>query len=402
MKITNIRLRQLENILEYPKYQFEGVGVSPTDIHSSFKGPKGLTIGLMPVPLGDGRYRITHTFVQIDTDEGVSGLAGPVSNPAPPFYIDTQIKPLLLGQDPLATEYLWDIMYRTAVDGRKGENMHAAGYVDIALWDLKAKWLAQPLHRLLGGPVQEKIPAYANTFGYSLEPEKVRERVKDLKEEGYTASKWYPRQGPADGPEGIKKIVELIKTIREASGPDMKIMIDVWNSWDLPYTLKVSEHVSQYDVSWIEEPLMPDYVKSYSKLTALSPVLISGGEHEYTRWGFKTLLDMEAMNIYQPDPAWCGGISETMKICAIASAYDAKIVFHGSLTQVTVHMSCAYPSSLIGLIEYLVIISEATQFFLKNPLRPVKGFFRPPDVPGAGMDLDESKIKSEREITFRK
>jgi L-rhamnonate dehydratase len=402
MKITNIRLRQFENILEHPEYQFEGKGVSPTGIYPRFKGPKGLTISLVPVPLGDGRYRITHTFVQIDTDEGVSGLAGPISNPAPPFYIDTQIKPLLLGQDPLATEYLWDIMYRTAVDGRKGENMHAVGYVDIALWDIKSKWLAQPLYRLLGGPVQQKIPAYANMFGYSLEPGKVRERITDLKEKGYTASKWYPIQGPADGPEGVKKVVELMKTIREASGPDMEIMIDVWNSWDLPYTLQIAKHASQYDVSWIEEPLMPDLLKSYSKLTALSPVPISGGEHEYTRWGFKALLDMEAMNIYQPDIAWCGGISEAMKICAIASAYDARVVFHGSLTQVTVHMSCACSPMLTGFVEYLVIISEATQFFLKNPLRPVGGVLTPPAVPGAGMDLDENKIESEREITFRK
>lgn len=402
MKITNIKLRQLEGIIQHPGPLFEERVAGPANIHSRFRGPKGLTIDIIPTPLSNGRYRIMHTFVQIDTDEGVSGVAGPISDPAPPFYIDTQIKPLLIGEDPLVTEYLWDIMYRTAVAGRKGENMHALSYVDIALWDIKAKWLGQPLHRLLGGPVQDRICAYASTAGYSLEPAKVRERIKGLKEKGFTATKWFMRQGPADGPESIKKIVELVETLREASGPGMKLMIDAWNSWDVPYTLKVAELIRGYDVSWIEEPVMPDLIESYAKLTAMSPVPIAGGEHEYTRWGFKALMDMEAMNIYQPDPAWSGGVSETLKICALASAYDVKVALHNSLPPVAVHLSFAFNSALVSLIEYLVIVNEASQFFFKNPLYPVDGFFTPSDIPGAGMDLDESKIESEREITFRK
>ena len=400
MKIVNIKIRQIESVIENTETLFEeSLVVSPTDIYRSFRRSKG-RIGVVPYSIGNGLYRITHNFLQVDTDEGVSGVAGPISNLAPTFYLLTQLKPILLDQDPLATEYLWEIMYRTAVDGRKGENMHAISYADIALWDIKAKWLGQPLYRLLGGPVQRTIPAYANTAGYSHEADKVRERVRYLKEAGYKATKWYAQYGPAHGDKGIQKTVDLVRTIRETAGPDMKIMLDVWNSWDVPYTLKLAQRLKEYDIFWIEEPGMPDLVDSYAKLTSLSSVPIAGGEHEYTRWGFKTLLDRQAMHVYQPDPAWCGGISETMKICALVSAYDAKMALHCSLTSVGVHMSCACSPAFISLVEYLMIVSEVSQYFLKNPLRAVDGYFTPPETTGAGIDLDESKIETEREVSF--
>ena len=263
-----------------------------------------------------------------------------------------------------------------------------------------SSYVGQPLYGLLGGPVQRRIPAYANTAGYSHEPDKVRERVRDLKEAGYRATKWYAQYGPAHGDEGIRKTVDLVRTIRETAGSDMKIMLDIWNSWDVPYTLKLAECLKEYDVFWIEEPVIPDLIDSYVKLTTLSSVPITGGEHEYTRWGFKALLDRQAMHVYQPDPAWCGGISETMKICALASAYDVKVALHCSLTSVGVHMSCACSPALISLVEYLMIISEVSQFFLKNPVRAVDGYFTPPETTGTGLDLDEGKIETERELNF--
>lgn len=180
----------------------------------------------------------------------------------------------------------------------------------------------------------------------------------------------------------------------------MKIMLDAWNSWDIPYTLKMVERLKEYDILWIEEPVMPDLVESYARLTSLSPIFIAGGEHEYTRWGFKALLDRNAMHIYQPDPAWCGGISEIMKICSLLSAYDAKAVLHSSLTSVGVHVSSSYAPALISLVEYLMIVSEVSQYFLQKPIKPVYGYFMPAEIDGAGMDLDANKIEIERNISF--
>ena len=400
MKITKVRLRKLEGIMNYPGTFFEERRRNPTDIYPEFKAQPAATVSGASL-IEDGRYRVVRTFVQIDTDEGVSGLAGPFSGNAPSFYIDTQIKPLLIGQDPLAIERLWDQMYRNAVHGRKGDNMIAISHIDIALWDIKGKWLGQPVYRLLGGPVQDKIPAYVSASGCSLEPAKVRERVKQFREQGYIGTKWFVRQGPTDGPEGIHQNIELVRAIRESAGPDMEIMLDAWNSWDVPYTLKMAELLEEYRLYWIEEPVMPDLSRSYARLREKCPVAIAGGEHEYTRWGAKMLMDMGAMDIYELDPVWAGGISEMLKVCALASAYDVKVILHGSLVPVNAQISFAQNAALTPMMEYLIVRNEASQLFFKNPLKPVNGFFTPPTAPGCGLELDENKIESESEVSFK-
>jgi len=353
-----------------------------------------------PVLIKEGVYKVRSRFLQIDTDEGVSGLAGPMFFQSAGYYIDSQLKPLLIGQDPMAIEYLWDRMYRSAIHGRKGEHMAAISYVDVALWDIKGKWLEQPVYKLLGGPVQDKIPAYASCLCCSIEPEKVKERVRDLAREGYTGCKWFVREGPQDGPEGERKNVELVSAIREAGGPDMNIMIDAWNSWDVPYTMKMADMLGEYNPYWFEEPVMPDMVESSARLRSLCPVPIAGAEHEYTRWGAKILMDMGALDIYQFDATWAGGISELMKICTLASAYDVPVVPHGVSVQATLQVSFAQNTVLVPMMEYLIVEQERLQHFLKDPIRPVNGFVTPPAAHGVGLDLDENKIESERDINW--
>ena len=398
MKITNVRLRKLEGTLEYPGTFWEERLRRPTDIYPRFKAQDDLLIG-WPIPLGDDRYKVISTFVQIDTEEGVSGI-GFVASDAASFYIDTQLKSLLAGQDPMAIELLWDQMYRNAIHGRKGDNMMAISSIDIALWDLKGKLLGQPVYRLLGGPVRDKIPAYASALCYSIEPERAKERVREFVRQGYTATKWFVREGPSDGPEGVRKNVELVKALREAAGEDMEIMIDCWSSWDVPYTLKMADLLSEYRPFWFEEPVLADLPESYAYLRALCPIRITGAEHEYTRWGCKLLMDMEALDIYQTDPFWAGGIREVNKICTLASAYDVQVIPPGHVAAVNAQISFAQNSVVTPMMEYLIVPQEVQQFFLKNPVKPVDGFITPPTAPGVGLDLDESKIESERDIKW--
>ncbi len=400
MKITDIRLRQLEGTMKYPGTVWEERLRRPTDIYPKFKAQgAGVLGGDRLIPLGDGRYKVTGTFVQIETDEGVSGT-GPISVGSVPFYIDTQLKPLLIGQDPMAIELLWDQMYRNAIHGRKGDNMMAISSIDIALWDLKGKFLSQPVYKLLGGPVRDKIPAYASALGYSIEPEKAKERVKEFIQQGYRATKWFVREGPSDGPEGVRKNIELMKALREAAGEDMEIMLDCWSSWDVPYTLKMADLLAEYRPFWFEEPVLADLPQSYAWLRAACPVTIAGAEHEYTRWGCKMLMDMEALDVYQVDPVWAGGISEVNKICTLASAYDVQVIPHGGSVPANVQVSFAQNSVVTPMMEYLVVLQEMLQFFLKNPVKPVNGFITPLTAPGVGLELDESKIESERDIKY--
>jgi L-rhamnonate dehydratase len=399
MKITGFRLKELQGTMDFAGTFFEERRGQPTDIYPEFKA-KGPAEVSGAVSLGNGKYKIVRSFLFIDTDEGVTGIAGPYIGKAVSLYLESQIKPLLVGRNPLQTELLWDLMFRNAVQGRKGDNMIAISNADIALWDIRGKVAGQPVCNLLGGPVQERIPAYCSASGYSLEPNAVSRRAKEIAAKGFAGIKWFMRMGPTDGPEGIRKNVAIVKATREGAGPDIKIMMDAWNSWDVPYTLKMAELVQEYNVAWIEEPVLPDMYQDYATLKALSPIPIAGGEHEFTRWGARLLIDMRAIDICQLDTTYAGGISEIMKVATLCSVYNIPAIFHGGLVPVNAQVSFAQNAVVTPLMEYLILRNDATQFFFKNPTRPVNGFFTPPTAPGVGCDLDESKIEAERDIKF--
>jgi L-alanine-DL-glutamate epimerase-like enolase superfamily enzyme len=398
MKITDLRLRQLTGSFEHEGEYWEERLNRPIDIYPEHKtdGPMG-RFGT-PTRLEDGRYQLKAVYLQIDTDEGVSGLAGPIVGEVG-FIIDQAFRKLLIGQDPRPTERLWDKMYRDAVRGRKGATMMAISAIDCALWDLKGQWLQQPVHVLLGGPVRTKIPAYASMLGYSLEPEKVAARVKEIVAQGFSGIKWFPRYGPTDGREGMRHNLELMQTVREAAGPDIDIMLDPWMSWDVPYTIAFAKKIAEYEPWWIEEPVLPDKIETCAEIRRLSAVPIATGEHEYTRWGHKQLLDARAADVLQPDTYWAGGISEMMKICAMASTYDIPVIPHGHSIPANIQLIAALPATTAPLAEYLVKWN-VVQHFWKEPVQPVNGSIAVPTRPGMGVELDPAKIESERDLQW--
>jgi L-alanine-DL-glutamate epimerase-like enolase superfamily enzyme len=278
--------------------------------------------------------------------------------------------------------------------------MFAISAIDCALWDVKGKWANAPVYQLLGGPVRREIPAYASALGFSIEPEKVRERAKQFTDEGFVATKWFFRNGPVDGPEGIRKNVELVRTLRESVGDDVDIMLDAWMSWDVPYTIQMATLIAEYQPRWIEEPVLPDKIEQYAQIRRRSPVAIAGGEHEYTRWGIKQLLDAEAVDVIQADTYWAGGITEMQKICTVASTYDIPVIPHGHSTPANAHLIASQPELTCPLLEYLVKWNQVHQHFLKEPLHPVNGIVTVPDGPGMGTDLDPETFESDRYLTF--
>ena len=400
MKITNVRIRQLEGVMDYPGIFWEDRLRMPLDIYPKYRAMGPEMLSKHPVPMGDGKYKMIAQFLQIETDEGITGLSGPMFYPSTAFFIDTAIKPHLIGADPLKTEYLWDIMYRSNINIRTGESTAAMSMVDIALWDLKGKFLGQPVCNLLGGPLQDRIPCYASALCRSIEPDKVAARVKEFLRDGYPGAKFFVRDGPQDGQAGIARNVELVKTVRKAAGPDFKIMLDAWCSWDVPYTMKMASRTAEYDPEWFEEPVMPNLRESLARLRNNCEVKIAGGEHEFTRWGAKMLMDMGALDIYQFDAVWAGGISELVKIATLCSLYDVSLIPHGVSMQATAHLAFAQNSTVVPMLEYLLVEQERFQFFFKERLKPVDGYLYPPTSPGLGMELDETRVLSEREIRF--
>jgi L-rhamnonate dehydratase len=394
MKITHVRLFQVEGVIGHDGEFWEERLVRPIDIYPEHK--------VQPFDemerLDSGNYRVVSNFIEIGTDAGITGLGGPMPL-AQAFIVDRMLKPLLIGHDPLAIERIWDRMYRALVHGRKGVEMMAISVVDCALWDLKGKWANAPVYQLLGGPTRTEIPAYASMLGYSLDPELVQERCQEIVRQGFRATKWFFRDGPTDGVAGIQRNVRLVRSVREAVGPDVDVMLDCWMSWDVPYTIQMSKRLAEYHPRWLEEPVMPDKIAQYAEIRANSLVPISGGEHEYTRWGHKALLDARAVDVLQPDVHWTGGISEMMKIIALASAYDVPVIPHGNSAG-TIHVLAAWPETTCPLLEFLIKWSAVTQYFYKNPIVPVNGKVTLPTAPGLGVELDPDKTAKQKELKF--
>ncbi len=397
MKITAVRCVRYTGTMPFNGTFWEERLIRPVDIYPEF-GNEGAN---WMEPAGEAGYRMASSFVHIETDAGVSGTGGPITEEQA-HLIQTQMTHYLVGQDPLAIERIWDILYRASVHGRKGIEMMAISAIDCALWDLKGKWANVPVYVLLGGPTRESVPAYASMLGYSLEPERVAERAKEIVAQGYRATKWFPRWGPTDGRAGIAKNVELARTLRGAVGPDADFMIDAWMSWDVPYTLAMAGRFAEYAPKWIEEPVLPDKVASYAAITAQigHNIQVSGAEHEYTRWGIQQLMERRAMHIYQADTYWAGGITELMKIATLASVYDVVLIPHGHSTPANAHISYSLPVTLCPIQEYLVKWNTVHQWFLKNPVMPINGAIPLPTLPGIGMELDDAKIEGQQELRY--
>lgn len=388
MEIIDVKAVTLKSKIESEGAFWEERLVRPIDIYPEYK-----RVGASDfLKVSELETEPSTAHILIITDEGYNGVSGPIEEETQLRIIDTQLKPLLLGEDPLATEKIWDVMYRFCVHGRKGETMMAISAVDCALWDLAGKIRGEPLYRLLGGPTRGEVKAYASTLGFSLDPEDVERRAQQFVDEGYTAMKWFFRFGPSDGIKGMKKNVELVRTIRDAVGYDVELMVDCWMSWSVPYTLKMAKMMERYELAWIEEPLMPDCLDGYAKLTSTLETPIAGGEHEYTRWGFREILQKEAMDIIQPDITWAGGITEISKICALASSYDIPVIPHTGCIETTIQLLFSQPLSLCPIAEYLIKYNQVFQSVYKNPITPRGGFFEPPTASGLGIELDESKL----------
>ncbi|GAA3107739.1 L-lyxonate dehydratase [Pseudonocardia yunnanensis] len=386
MIISEVRLRRLTGTMPTDGDYWEDRLVRPLDVYPEYRSRDDHEGG---VQTPDG-FVITAHFVEIETDDGLVGRAGPVPENVA-WLVARDLRPLLIGRDPIAGEKLWDQMHRSQVHGRQGVPMLAISAVDCALWDLRGKWLGRPVFRLLGGPTRDTVPAYASMLGFSVRDlELVRERAIEYKERGYRAQKWFFRYGPTSGYEGLHANVDLVRTVREAVGDDYDLMFDCWQSMDVSYVTELASRLAPYRPRWLEEVVMPDRIDGYRRLRDRLDIPLAGAEHEYTRWGFRRFVDSGALDVVQPDIYWCGGLSETLKIAAYATAHDLVVIPHGHSAAATLQFSLTQSPMHTPYQEDLVKWNGIHQYFLADPVVPVAGMLHPTDHAGIGMELDLS------------
>lgn len=268
-------------------------------------------------------------IVEIELDDGTVGIGNAALAPhATKATIDTYLKPLLIGTDPMDSEYIWQSMYRRTLPfGRKGIGMTAISAVDLAIWDAKGKMLNQPVFRLLGGRTKPKLPVYASRL-YSQPVDSLATEAKNYVDQGFKAIKLRFGWGPKDGCEGMYKNLELVTAAREAVGQTVDIMADCYMGWNVEYAKRMLRLLEPLNMRWVEEPVISDDLAGYAELKALNMVAISGGEHEYTLQGFRHALDLGAYDIVQFDVNRVGGITAAKKIADLCEAHDIPVIPH--------------------------------------------------------------------------
>src|SRR6266545_3431701 len=266
---------------------------------------------------------------EIFTDSGLVGIGNAALSPlVTKQLIDLHLKPLLIGADPWDTEFLWQHMYRkTMAFGRKGIGMAAISAVDIALWDILGKSAKQPVYRLLGGRTKARIPVYASRL-YSVELGALAAESHRYKGEGYKAMKLRFGWGPADGAAGMQRNVDLVRTVRETVGDEVDVMADAYMGWTLDYAKRMLPLLEPFQLRWLEEPVIPDEIHGYAELRRSSRIPIAGGEHEFTIYGFRQLLEAQAVDYIQFDTNRVGGITQARKIAALAESHSVPVIPH--------------------------------------------------------------------------
>jgi L-alanine-DL-glutamate epimerase-like enolase superfamily enzyme len=338
-------------------------------------------------------------YIEVQTDEGASGLFGPIQR-SQAFIIYDDLRPFLIGRDPLATELLFDQMIRLNRHGRSGVFMTAISPIDCALWDLKGKAWNQPIYRLLGGPTRPAVPAYASMLGYSTEPEAAAAAAREFKAKGYQAQKWFFRYGPGQGQAGLEKNLAMAQAVREAVGPHYPLMFDAFMSWNVQYATHMAQALEPLHPTWLEEPIPPERVGEFRKLRQASKVPIATGEHVYTRWQTKELLVNQAVDWLQNDPDWTGGITELTKIVALASAFEVPVIAHGHSLLAALHVAGAQSPAAVPMVEYLLKYQPDKQYFHNPTYEPENGLVALPTLPGLGLVLDEAKIEGKEALRF--
>jgi len=336
-------------------------------------------------------------LVEIFTDDGLVGLGNAALAPlVTKACIDTYFKDFLVGQDPWDTEYLWQQMYRrTMAFGRKGIAMTAISAVDIALWDLLGKSAKQPVYRLLGGRTKKKIPVYASRL-YSMPLDELRVEAQRYKDEGYKAMKLRFGWGPVDGAEGMQRNVELVRTVREVVGDGIDVMADAYMGWTLDYAKRMLTLLEPFHLRWLEEPVIPDDTRGYKELKSYGRVPIAGGEHEFTIFGFRELLEANALDYIQFDTNRVGGISQARKVSALAESFQIPVVPHAGQMH-NYHVVMASLNSPIAEFFPQVDVEVGNELFwyiFDGEPVPVDGYIDlDENTPGLGLTVNEESLK---------
>jgi len=362
----------------------------------------------------DTSYWGEYLFVEVQTDEGISGWGEitsttKIANRALASMLK-QISAQITGEDPSKIERLWHKMFRSfTYMGSRGAACECVSAIDIALWDIRGKALGLPVYELLGGAVRDEISLYTHPDqGKFTSKQGVIDEITDIVKSGHVALKFDPfpyqgsreqRDGYLDGMMSRKDehtAAELTALIRETAGPQVEILIDAHGRFDVPTAIRLCRSLEEAgQIDWFEEPVPPESFEALKQVREKVNAAISVGERAHTKWDFATILENNLADYIMPDVTWTGGISEMKKIAILAEAHYVPISPHdaggpinvlaGAHVMMTVPNFYRLETSRWDLSGYNVL--------MKTPLDNSNGTLKVPKVPGIGIEMNRDYLE---------
>ena len=338
-------------------------------------------------------------LVEITTGDGITGWGEAFGPPELTAPVVAWLAPLIIGQDAMAREAIWQTLYNRLRDhGQRGLVVEAISAIDIALWDIAGQALGLPVHRLLGGPLRTEIEAYATGFYRRERDDHLRyltEEAGQRRAEGFRTLKLKTGWGLAED-------IALTRAFRAAIGPECGLLVDCNHAYDAPAAIAFGNAVADCDIGWFEEPVPPEDIAGYLEVKARQPLPVAGGEASFARWGFGEMIARRLVDILQPDVAACGGVSELKKIADMASAFGMRVNPHVWGTGVTLaaslHLLAVIPDNPPGLFPRPPLLELDRS---PHPVRDevtsmlaisAQGRVRVPEAPGLGVQVDRAAL----------
>jgi D-galactarolactone cycloisomerase len=340
---------------------------------------------------GVRNYRST-TLVQVDTDEGISGLGSCSGNGELIECIAAKIlSPLLVGMDPTRIDEVWDRAYIRGGHkefGTRGIGVVALSGIDVALWDIVGKIRGLPLYQVLGGKCRDKVPVYATAL-YPEKPSRVAKRARGFADQGFHGVKI--KVG-----FDLNQDIEIVRAVRNELGRDFIVMTDANQGYTVDVGLKAAEAFAESGVFWLEEPLFVEDIAGHAQLRERTGVRIAVGENLHMCSAFENFVVRQGVDFLQPDVARAGGITEIIKIAALAAAHQMPMSFHtwgdAVALAASIHLSAAMTECTVMELDYTYNPLRAE--LLRQPLEVENGFMVPPDKPGLGIELDIDALEA--------
>jgi L-alanine-DL-glutamate epimerase-like enolase superfamily enzyme len=341
------------------------------------------------------------TLVSVTTDDGLVGYGEAKAAvgssgvcAALVTCVKQELRPIVLGRDPRRINELWERMYNGPRDhyalargrgfpvlGRRGLTISAISGIDMALWDVLGQSLGQPVVHLLGGACREQMPAYASGGWAGVDG--IGAQVRSYVERGFQAVKM--RVGVMDGT--VATSVARVRAAREALGPTIGIAVDAHGTYSVPEAKQFCRNTEAYNLMWFEEPINADDRRGTAEVRATTSTPIAAGESEFTRFDFRDLIELRAVDILQPDLAICGGLTEGLRIAALASAYQLALAPHiwGSAFSFMAGLHLAFASPAATILEYSLGANPLLHELVTETIVCENGMIAAPERPGLGV-----------------